>query len=135
VGVSVSIGVGPVEGFTIEHVSITFSIKETEQVFSAGYTNVVGERGGISLSGSAYYTSLEATKSFPAETDLENIARDYAGTSTSVSVNVGPFTMGGSEGNGWTTKTVNVGLGIGAGLATGELVETKYVEGSFKQIR
>jgi hypothetical protein len=44
----------PVEGFALEHITVKFSISETGQVFSAGYVNAVGERGGINLSAGIY---------------------------------------------------------------------------------
>jgi RHS repeat-associated protein len=130
IGVDISIGAGPVESIAAEYINVTFSIAETDQLFTANYVNMVESRGGISVSANLHYVSSESKKSFPVGTSPETIARDYAGTSEYVSVSVGPFSISSSEQNGWSTYSVSVGPGIGFTLATGEVVTTIFIEGS-----
>jgi hypothetical protein len=125
-----SLGIGPVEVISVEMVSVSFSVKETGQLFSANYINTVEARGRISVSASLYYVSSESTKTFPAGTSPETIAMDYTGKSEYISASIGPFSISGSDSkqNGWTTNSVSVGTGFGFTLATGEVVRTDFVE-------
>jgi hypothetical protein len=135
IGANVSIGAGRVEVIGAELVSVSFSVAETGQLFTSSYHSVVEARGGISISASVYYTSLESHKTFPAGTTPEYIANDYAGTSTFVGVSIGPFSISGSEDNGWSTSGVSVGPGWGASLITGDVITTTYIDGSLKVVR
>jgi RHS repeat-associated protein len=125
IGGGVSIGAGPIEVINAEKTTVAFSIAETGKFFTADYYSVVEERGGISISAGIYFTSSESHKNFPAGTTPMDIVNDYAGKSTYATVSLGPFSISGTEDGGWSTVVVSVGLGWGASLATGDVVQTR----------